>query len=176
MLVEGASAELDADQAEAERILAILLAECSVKQAASLAAQITGRKKNALYERALELKGETGLRTEPNKLRHLGVSAPIDAGARLKQGRRVPGRTDLKRADVTMGALTLGWAVAEDCLVSVARGVGCKKIAEAPHRSRSARSNGHAGGSLPLPLVPFVSGDRVKMAGASAAARARREK
>ena len=60
VLVEGASAELDADQAEAERILAILLAECSVKQAASLAAQITGRKKNALYERALELKGETG--------------------------------------------------------------------------------------------------------------------
>ena len=38
---------------EAERILQILLAECSVKQAASLAAQITGKKKNALYERAL---------------------------------------------------------------------------------------------------------------------------
>jgi 16S rRNA (cytidine1402-2'-O)-methyltransferase len=42
---------------EAERILQILLAECSVKQAANLAAQITGRKKNALYERALQIKG-----------------------------------------------------------------------------------------------------------------------
>ena len=38
--------------------LRILLAECSVKQAASLAAQITGLKKNALYDRALQLKEE----------------------------------------------------------------------------------------------------------------------
>jgi 16S rRNA (cytidine1402-2'-O)-methyltransferase len=58
VLVEGAPAELDAADAEAERILQILLKECSVKQAASLAAQITGRKKNALYERALQIKGE----------------------------------------------------------------------------------------------------------------------
>jgi 16S rRNA (cytidine1402-2'-O)-methyltransferase len=58
VLVEGAARETDAADAEAERILAILLTECSVKQAASLAAQITGRKKNALYERALQLKGE----------------------------------------------------------------------------------------------------------------------
>ena len=57
VLVEGAPAAQDGAEAEAERILRILLAECSVKQAASLAAQITGRKKNALYERALELKG-----------------------------------------------------------------------------------------------------------------------
>jgi 16S rRNA (cytidine1402-2'-O)-methyltransferase len=57
VLLEGAAAGSDAGQAEAERILNILLAECSVKQAASLAAQITGRKKNALYERALEIKG-----------------------------------------------------------------------------------------------------------------------
>jgi 16S rRNA (cytidine1402-2'-O)-methyltransferase len=57
VLVEGASAETDAEDAEAERILNILLAECSVKQAANLAAQITGRKKNALYERALQIKG-----------------------------------------------------------------------------------------------------------------------
>jgi 16S rRNA (cytidine1402-2'-O)-methyltransferase len=57
VLLEGAQAGADAEQVEAERILTILLAECSVKQAASLAAQITGRKKNALYERALELKG-----------------------------------------------------------------------------------------------------------------------
>jgi 16S rRNA (cytidine1402-2'-O)-methyltransferase len=58
VLVEGAAAGLDAGDAQAERILAILLAECSVKQAAGLAAQITGRKKNALYERALQMKGE----------------------------------------------------------------------------------------------------------------------
>jgi 16S rRNA (cytidine1402-2'-O)-methyltransferase len=58
VLVEGATQETDAEDAEAERILNILLTECSVKQAASLAAQITGRKKNALYERALQIKGE----------------------------------------------------------------------------------------------------------------------
>ncbi|GGE84329.1 16S rRNA (cytidine(1402)-2'-O)-methyltransferase [Massilia psychrophila] len=58
VLLEGAVAGSDADELEAERILNILLAECSVKQAASLAAQITGRKKNALYERALAIKGE----------------------------------------------------------------------------------------------------------------------
>jgi 16S rRNA (cytidine1402-2'-O)-methyltransferase len=58
VLVEGASVATDAADAEAERILQILLGECSVKQAASLAAQITGRKKNALYDRALEIKGE----------------------------------------------------------------------------------------------------------------------
>jgi 16S rRNA (cytidine1402-2'-O)-methyltransferase len=56
VLVEGAPTADDANAAEAERILAILLAECSVKQAAALTAQITGQKKNALYERALEMK------------------------------------------------------------------------------------------------------------------------
>lgn len=60
VLVEGAVAGSDAEEAEAERILNILLAECSVKQAASLAAQITGRKKNALYDRALAIKGHQG--------------------------------------------------------------------------------------------------------------------
>ena len=58
VLLEGAAAGADAGDAEAERILNILLAECSVKQAANLAAQITGRKKNALYERALAIKGQ----------------------------------------------------------------------------------------------------------------------
>jgi 16S rRNA (cytidine1402-2'-O)-methyltransferase len=57
ILVEGAAPASD-DDAEADRVLAILLAECPVKQAASLAAQITGKKKNALYERALQLKGQ----------------------------------------------------------------------------------------------------------------------
>ena len=56
LLVEGVSAATDADDAEAERVLKILLAECPVKQAAALAAQITGQKKNALYEKALQLK------------------------------------------------------------------------------------------------------------------------
>jgi 16S rRNA (cytidine1402-2'-O)-methyltransferase len=58
VLVEGAREETEAADAEAERILQILLTECGVKQAASLAAQITGRKKNALYERALQIKGD----------------------------------------------------------------------------------------------------------------------
>ena len=58
VLVEGAVLATDAQDAEVERILQILLTECSVKQAANLAAQITGRKKNALYERALQIKGE----------------------------------------------------------------------------------------------------------------------
>lgn len=57
VLLEGAPARDDAADADADRILQILLAECSVKQAASLAAQITGLKKNALYDRALQLKG-----------------------------------------------------------------------------------------------------------------------
>lgn len=56
ILLQGADADTDAQQVEAERILTILLEECSVKQAATLAARITGQKKNALYDRALELK------------------------------------------------------------------------------------------------------------------------
>lgn len=55
VLVEGASHQPGED-AEAERVLRILLESCSVKQAATLAAQITGAKKNALYERALQLR------------------------------------------------------------------------------------------------------------------------
>jgi 16S rRNA (cytidine1402-2'-O)-methyltransferase len=58
VLVEGAPAQQDAAALDADRILQILLSECSVKQAASLAAQITGLKKNALYDRALRMKDE----------------------------------------------------------------------------------------------------------------------
>lgn len=56
ILVEGAPAESDSEWAEAERVLTILLQACPLKQAATLASQITGQKKNALYERALQLK------------------------------------------------------------------------------------------------------------------------
>jgi 16S rRNA (cytidine1402-2'-O)-methyltransferase len=59
ILLEGAPAIGDADAAQAERILTILLGACSVKQAATLAAQITGQKKNALYERALQLQQQS---------------------------------------------------------------------------------------------------------------------
>jgi 16S rRNA (cytidine1402-2'-O)-methyltransferase len=49
--------ETDVDWQEADRLLKILLAELPLKQAASLVAEITGLKKNALYERGLALKG-----------------------------------------------------------------------------------------------------------------------
>lgn len=56
VLVEGAPEATDAAEAQAERVLQILLEELPVKQAAALAARITGGKKNALYERALQIK------------------------------------------------------------------------------------------------------------------------
>ncbi|WP_188380719.1 16S rRNA (cytidine(1402)-2'-O)-methyltransferase [Oxalicibacterium faecigallinarum] len=59
LLVEGVATDIDTQQAEAERILTILLEECSVRQAAALAARITGKKKNALYDRALEIKASS---------------------------------------------------------------------------------------------------------------------
>jgi 16S rRNA (cytidine1402-2'-O)-methyltransferase len=55
VLLEGAPTATDAHTVEAERILTILLGSCSVKEAATLTAQITGQKKNALYDRALQL-------------------------------------------------------------------------------------------------------------------------
>lgn len=45
--------------AEAERTLSVLMRELPLKQAAALAAEITGSKKNALYKRGLEL-GDNG--------------------------------------------------------------------------------------------------------------------
>ena len=57
VLVHGAAAREETGiDAEAERILLILLKDLPVKQAAALAANITGLKKNALYQFALELK------------------------------------------------------------------------------------------------------------------------
>lgn len=58
LLVEGQPPGMDKDEKEAARILSILLAECPVSQAASLAARITGIKKNRLYEQALRMKEE----------------------------------------------------------------------------------------------------------------------
>ena len=49
-------AATDALDAETERVLKALLAELPLKQAAKLAAEITGQPKNALYARALVLK------------------------------------------------------------------------------------------------------------------------
>ena len=58
LVVEGAPAQEEGAAAESDRVLAILLEECTVKQAAALAARITGQKKNALYERALRMKAD----------------------------------------------------------------------------------------------------------------------
>jgi len=60
LLVEGA---LDLPQTEvseeAQRVLQLLMEELPLKQAVKLATDITGAKKNALYELALELKSST---------------------------------------------------------------------------------------------------------------------
>ena len=57
VLIHGAAVREDTGiDAESERILLILLEDLPVKQAAALAASITGLKKNALYQHALELK------------------------------------------------------------------------------------------------------------------------
>lgn len=57
ILLHGAErTEQQVAQAEAERVLRILLVELPVSQAAALAAQIAGAKKNELYELALRLK------------------------------------------------------------------------------------------------------------------------
>ncbi len=57
VLVQGAQMRVDTGiDAESERILLILLKDLPVKQAAALAANITGLKKNALYQYALGLK------------------------------------------------------------------------------------------------------------------------
>lgn len=57
LLIAGAEREADAEQAaEITRILEILLKQLPVKQAATLTAQITGGKKNQLYQEALALR------------------------------------------------------------------------------------------------------------------------
>lgn len=55
ILVQGAEVPPDSDvPPEAQRVLAVLLRELPVKQAAALAAEITGARRNALYQWALE--------------------------------------------------------------------------------------------------------------------------
>jgi len=60
VIVHGARVDEDAARAEAERILRILLKSLPVSQAASVAAELSGRKKNELYELALSLKKPPG--------------------------------------------------------------------------------------------------------------------
>jgi 16S rRNA (cytidine1402-2'-O)-methyltransferase len=55
LIVAGALRAWD-DDAQAHRTLALLLEELPLSRAVALAAQITGAKKNALYQHALELK------------------------------------------------------------------------------------------------------------------------
>ncbi len=56
LLLEGAGRGQVDDDTENERVLRILLEELPVKQAAALAARITGSKRNELYRLALELR------------------------------------------------------------------------------------------------------------------------
>ncbi len=59
LLVRGAGVQEAGDvDTESERVLRLLMAELPLKQAAALAAQITGGKKNALYKHALALSDE----------------------------------------------------------------------------------------------------------------------
>jgi 16S rRNA (cytidine1402-2'-O)-methyltransferase len=59
LIVEGAVPDRDAEAVEARRTLEILLDELPVKQAAALAAKITGARKNELYKLALRLRKES---------------------------------------------------------------------------------------------------------------------
>jgi 16S rRNA (cytidine1402-2'-O)-methyltransferase len=57
LILRGADeAELSPGNDEKDRILRLLMDELPLKQAAALAAKVTGGQKNALYQRALELK------------------------------------------------------------------------------------------------------------------------
>jgi 16S rRNA (cytidine1402-2'-O)-methyltransferase len=56
LVVEGAQEDRDETLALGKHALAILLEELPVKQAAALAARITGARRNELYDFALELK------------------------------------------------------------------------------------------------------------------------
>jgi 16S rRNA (cytidine1402-2'-O)-methyltransferase len=55
LLIEGATDTVSVDEQEMARVLAILLAELPVKQAAAMTASITGCSKNQAYQQALKL-------------------------------------------------------------------------------------------------------------------------
>lgn len=56
LVVQGAAGESAAEDAEADRVLGLLLDELPASQAARVAARITGRGRKELYERALRLR------------------------------------------------------------------------------------------------------------------------
>jgi 16S rRNA (cytidine1402-2'-O)-methyltransferase len=56
LLVSGTAERTEELDAEAERVLTLLLEELPLKQAVQLAVQITGQNKNALYQKALSIK------------------------------------------------------------------------------------------------------------------------
>jgi 16S rRNA (cytidine1402-2'-O)-methyltransferase len=58
VLAVSAAPESQGLDADSERVLRTLLGELPTKQAAKLAAEITGLSKNDLYARALQLKNE----------------------------------------------------------------------------------------------------------------------
>jgi 16S rRNA (cytidine1402-2'-O)-methyltransferase len=57
VLLAGADAAVDASSMDTDALLSVLLEELPLRQAANLAARISGKKKNLLYRRALELDG-----------------------------------------------------------------------------------------------------------------------
>ncbi len=58
LLIGAAEAGTHADEQEARRVLSILLDSLGVRQAAAIAAALTGQRKNALYELALKMHNE----------------------------------------------------------------------------------------------------------------------
>lgn len=58
LVVQGATVQADELAVELEHVLGVLLEELPVKQAAQMAARITGLKKNQVYQRALQMVGK----------------------------------------------------------------------------------------------------------------------
>jgi 16S rRNA (cytidine1402-2'-O)-methyltransferase len=58
LVVQGAALQADELAVELEHVLGVLLGELPVKQAAQMAARITGLKKNQVYQRALQITGK----------------------------------------------------------------------------------------------------------------------
>ena len=60
LVVHAQAAAADDTSAPSDAMLQVLLAELPLKQAVALTSRLTGRARNELYERALELKGSAG--------------------------------------------------------------------------------------------------------------------